>query len=77
MLRIVQFLIVTAATSVKSRASLQLEVAALRHQLALYRSEGKRPRITGPDRLLWVLIASICSEWKRLVRFVQPRTVVN
>ena len=75
--RIARFLFVIATASLKSRATLQLEVAAFRHQLALYRSVGKHPRITEPDRFLWAFIASFCIEWKRLVHFVRPRTIVS
>ena len=39
----------------RSRASLQLEVAALRHQLTIYKEQGRRPRIRPADRLLWSL----------------------
>ena len=38
----------------RSRASLQLEVLALRHQLAVYQRSVKRPRLKPADRLLWV-----------------------
>jgi hypothetical protein len=39
----------------KSRAALELEVVALRHQLAvLRRQRSGRPKLTSVDRLLWV-----------------------
>ena len=37
----------------KSRAVLQLENLALRHQLGVLHCSVKKPRLTLPDRLLW------------------------
>ena len=37
----------------RSRAALQLEVLALRHQLAVYRRSPARLRTRVADRLLW------------------------
>ena len=59
----------------RSRLSLQLEIAALRHQLSTYRLKGQRPRIGTADRLLWSVIAQLWSQWDRAFFFVQPRTV--
>ena len=39
--------------AIQSRASLQLEVVALRHQLSVYQRSVNRPRIRTSDRLLW------------------------
>jgi len=75
MLTLVQFLISLFASSARTRLSLQLEIAALRHQLSLYQHEQRRPRITGADRLLWSIVARLWSDWRRALYFVQPRTV--
>jgi hypothetical protein len=37
----------------RSHRSLQLEILALRHQLAVYQRSVPRPRIQPTDRLLW------------------------
>src|SRR5438132_1879727 len=39
--------------SVRSRAALQLEVVALRHQLGVLQRSVKGPRLTSSDRLVW------------------------
>jgi hypothetical protein len=52
MLRLVQFVISLFASSVRTQLSLQLEIAALRHQLSVYQHEQRRPHITWADRLL-------------------------
>jgi hypothetical protein len=44
----------------KSRASLQLENLALRHQLGVLRRSVKKPRLTTFDRFFW---AWLCGVW--------------
>ena len=44
----------TLRVLVRTRAALQLEIFALRHQLhVLERSRSRRVQLTGADRLLW------------------------
>src|SRR5438093_3138889 len=44
--------------SFRLRASMQLEILGLRHQLTvLQRRTNKRPSLTTADRLLWVLLS--------------------
>jgi hypothetical protein len=51
-------LLLTLRDVLRSRATLQLEVLALRHQLhVLERSRQRRPVLTRADRLLWVWFA--------------------
>ncbi len=60
-----------------SRAALQLENLALRHQIGvLQRSVRKRPRLTPLDRLLWVWLFAIWSDWRSALAIVQPETVI-
>jgi hypothetical protein len=46
------FMITFLMGAFRSRLSLQLEIAALRHQLSLYRRAQRRPAIASGDRLL-------------------------
>ncbi len=62
MARIFWFLFSLLTSTFRSRLSLQLEIAALRHQLSAYRLNGQRPRIAPPDRLLWSVIAKLWSQ---------------
>src|ERR1700694_2361461 len=49
----------------RSRAALQLENLALRHQIGvLQRSSRKRPKLTPADRLLWVWLSRIWRDWR-------------
>ncbi len=75
MARVLCFLFSLLTSTLRSRLSLQLEIAALRHQLSAYQLKGERPRIAPPDRLLWSLIANLWPQWRRVLFFVQPRTV--
>jgi hypothetical protein len=75
MVRLLHFLGSLFTSSLRTRLSLQLEVAALRHQLSLYQLGRCRPRIVATDRLLWSIVAKLWSDWRRALFFVQPRTV--
>jgi hypothetical protein len=52
--------VLAAAVSVtfKSRAALQLENLALRHQLGVLQRSVKRPKLAPADRLLWVWLCA-------------------
>jgi len=52
------FLFSLLSTAFRPRLSLQLEVAALRHQLAVYQRTCQRPRIQPADRILWSLLSA-------------------
>jgi hypothetical protein len=77
MIRLIPFILILVTTSVRSRLSLQVENAALRHQLSVYRKLGQRPRIHPADRLLWSVISRLWSGWRAALFFVQPRTVTT
>jgi hypothetical protein len=61
----------------RSRAALQLEVLALRHQLhVLQRSRPRRLRLAKTDRWLWVVLSRLWTEWRTALVIVQPETVI-
>lgn len=60
----------------RTRCAMQLEILALRHQLAVYQRSIRRPRIQPVDRLLWAWLARLWSGWQDALTVVQPRTVV-
>jgi putative transposase len=62
--------------TVRSRLSMQMEIIALRHQLALYQRSEIRPRIQPADRLFWSCLSRLWSGWQEVLVFVQPRTVM-
>jgi len=76
-MRAVLVAVVSAAASViRSRLALHIEVPALRHQLAVYQRTARRPRLTPADRALWACLARAWSRWRAALVFVQPRTVI-
>src|ERR1700681_2531594 len=62
----------------RSRAVLQAEILALRHQLlVLQRSNnGHRVRLRATDRLLWVWLSSLWTGWRSALIIVKPETVI-
>jgi transposase InsO family protein len=77
MTRLLGFLLSLLTSTFRTRASLQAEIAALRHQLAVYQRRGERPIIAPADRLLWAVISRLWSGWRAALYFVQPRTVAD
>jgi len=61
----------------RTRAALQLENLALRHQIGvLQRSVKKRPRLTAADRILWAWLCGVWSDWRAALVIVKPETVI-
>jgi putative transposase len=59
-----------------SRAILQLEIDALRHQLTVCQRTTLRPWIQPADRMFWFWLSRCWSGWQSALVFVQPRTVI-
>ena len=56
---------------------MQLEILALRHQLAvLQRRTNKRPSLRTADRLLWVMLSRLWAQWRSGLVIVKPETVI-
>jgi hypothetical protein len=56
----------------RSRLSMQVEILALRRQLAVYQRTAVRPRVQPTDRILWSWFSRHCSRWREVLVFVQP-----
>src|SRR5499427_1441549 len=54
-----------------------LENIALRHQLAVFTREKKRPRLRDRDRLFWITLQRLWKDWRSALVFVQPETVTS
>src|SRR4030095_4821612 len=59
------------------RCNLALENLALRQQLAILKQTEKRPAISTKDRLFWVWLSRIWSEWRAHLLIVKPDTVIG
>jgi len=66
-----------AVASLRSRRNLLLENLALRHQLLVLSRGSNRPRLTPPDRALWVWLSRTWNGWKVPLRIFQPDTVIR
>src|SRR5450755_3715393 len=63
---------------VRSRASLELELIALRHQVTVLRRQRPgRPRLFSTDRLLWTWLYRIWPQILNTMVLVKPATVVQ
>jgi putative transposase len=63
---------------VRSRASLELELIALRHQVTVLRRQRPgRPQLSSLDRLLWVWLYRIWPQVIDAMVLVKPATVVQ
>jgi putative transposase len=63
---------------VRSRASLELELVALRHQVTVLRRQRPgRPRLLATDRLLWVWLYRIWPQVLNTMVLVKPATIVQ
>jgi transposase InsO family protein len=77
MMSVLLSLLLTLRASAHSRAALQLEVLALRHQLqVLQRARPGRLRLSKTDRCLWVVLFRIWTGWRTSLVIVKPETVI-
>jgi len=76
MLSVVSILLASISAWFRSRLSVQIELIALRHQVAVYKQSISRPKLRPTDRLLWVWLSRLWPGWQEVLAFVQPRTVI-
>ena len=76
-IRVLAALFATFLASFRSRAVLQLEILALRHQLCVLHRSVKRPKLNPTDRLLWAWVSQIWAEWRSALVIVKPETVIG
>lgn len=60
-----------------SRAALQLEILALRHQIGVFQRSVKRPKLTRADRVLWIWLCTVWQDWKAGVFIMKASTVLG
>lgn len=77
MLSVTVSILQAVQVSLRARAALQLEIVALRHQVhVLQRSRRSRVWLPQADRVLWVWLSRVWSEWRSAVVIVRPETVI-
>ena len=78
MVTILSTLVSLLSFGVRSRASLELELVALRHQVTVMRRQHPgRLRLFSTDRLLWVWLYRIWPQVLNAMVLVKPATVVQ
>ena len=65
------------SASFRTRAALQLEILALRHQIGVLQRSVKRPKLTAADRFLWAWISSVWNGWESRVSIIKAATVIG
>ena len=63
--------------SLRTRAALQFEILALRHQIGVLQPSVKRPKLTAADRCLWAWLGSVWNGCKARVSIIQAATVIG
>ena len=74
---LVQALYLVLGAFVVNRAALAAENLALRQQLSVLEQSVKRPKIRPRDRRFWVWLSRRWSDWRSVLRIVQPDTVLR
>jgi hypothetical protein len=59
----------------RSKQDIVLENLALRQQLAVQQCSIKRPKIKNTNRIFWVWLSRIWSDWRSSLIIVKPPTV--
>ncbi len=77
MLTLISALLALVRGLVNPKATLALENAALRQQLSVYVRKEKRPQLQPGDRLFWLVLRNIWSDWTRSLVIVKPATVIG
>jgi hypothetical protein len=68
-------LLAALTSTLRTRASLQIEILALRHQLSvLQRSQRRRVAFRTMDRLLWISLVRLWPDWRKALMLVKPET---
>ena len=71
-------LVAILSSILRSRAALQLENLALRHQIGLLQtSAAGRTKLTSGDRLLWTCLSRLWRDWRSALAIVKPETVIG
>ena len=68
--------IASVCDSLRSRAALEVEILALRHQLGVLQRSVKRPRLTKSDRFFWAWLSEVWADWRSAIVIVKPETVL-
>jgi putative transposase len=77
MLRWLGILIGTLRSTACTHRELALENLALRQQLAVWKARQPRPRLAERDRIFWIVLSRLWTNWRHSLHVVRPETVVG
>jgi putative transposase len=60
-----------------SRATLALEILALRQQLAILKRKKPKPKLRKSDRIFWAVLSKLWAGWRSALTIIQPETVLR
>jgi len=67
----------TLISMLATQRQLALENLALRQQIAVLQRSVTRPHLKTRDRLFWVLLPRVWTEWAEALTLVKPETVIR
>src|SRR5450432_60913 len=72
-------LLFTVPACFQTRAVLQAEILALRHQLLVLQRSNRvhKLRLSSADRALWVWLSRLWADWRSALIIVKPETVIG
>src|ERR1700692_2442812 len=78
MLTIILSVLSSIRKGFRTRAALQAEILALRHQLLVLQrsSRGHKLRLNSADRVFWVWLSRLWTDWRSALIIVKPETVI-
>src|ERR1700688_1283516 len=77
MFRCIGLCLGTLVRLLRARRSLLLENLALRQQLVVLKRRHPKPRLDLLDKLFWVALCQLWSDWKKSLDLVAPDTVLR
>ena len=77
MLKWLSIIVRTLMSAVRTHRALAVENLVLRQQLAVLKKCTPRPRLTDAERVFWVMLSRVWSDWREPVQIVQPETVLR
>ncbi|MBF0153634.1 MAG: transposase [Magnetococcales bacterium] len=78
MLNMLSLFLVGITSTFRSKAALQIEILALRHQIiVMQRKQKQRLMIRQWDRLFWVWLSRIWPNWQNALMIFKPSTVLK
>ena len=74
---VVRVIVILFRAVLLPRAALAAEILALRHQLSVLQRSMKRTRLRKRDRIFWVCLCRLWTDWRSSLVIVKPETVIR